>query len=397
MRILVAFDKFKGSLTAARACRIATREIKRLHPDWTVESLPVTDGGDGFAALLTEAAGGTLNAAPVSGPLLERTNANVGLVTWSRLPAAARRLLAPRREPAADAAVALVELAEASGLALVPPEHRDCWRTTTYGTGQLIRAAAEWGARLIVLGVGGSATHDLGLGILNALGVGLRASDGSKIRPGSPNQWDRITRLDGDLFDAIPPIRIACDVENPLLGPAGAAAVFAPQKGLRPEDSDALEAATAAMADRLLQHFGGDISLLARPGAGAAGGTAFGLLATGRCERVSGIDLVAAWLDFEKRIGQADLVLTGEGRLDASSLSGKAPGTLARLALAAGKRVALFAGEVDPEFSCALGANQPACTSTAINPADLSLEAAIAATPKSLATAVAAWAERESG
>ena len=168
MRVLVGFDKFKDTLSAPQACRAAAGALRRRHPDWRIDLCPLTDGGDGFAVLLTEAAGGRMMTVPVSGPRGGLVEAGLGLVAEAQIPPAARRLLSSA-EAASARSVAVLEMAAASGLALLPPAQRDPWFTSTYGTGQLIRAAAEMGAAAILLGVGGSATNDLGLGALAAL------------------------------------------------------------------------------------------------------------------------------------------------------------------------------------------------------------------------------------
>jgi glycerate kinase len=225
-------------------------------------------------------------------------------------------------------------------------EQRDPWRATTYGAGQLIRAAAELGCAGILLGAGGSATIDLGLGSLSALGFEFRGPDGAKIRPPVPVHFDRITRIEGEAFSSLPPICIACDVTNPLLGPDGATAVYGAQKGLRREDRPRFEAAIARLARLLGDYCGRPSSLAEMPGTGAAGGLPFGLMAGTNARLVPGFDLVSAWLGLETRIAAADIVITGEGSFDLSSLSGKGPGAVAARARSLGKVVHVFAGRL---------------------------------------------------
>ncbi|HZP60050.1 MAG TPA: glycerate kinase, partial [Opitutaceae bacterium] len=212
MRVLLAFDKFKDALTARQACDLAGRALRARHPGWQIDSCPLADGGEGFADILTAAAGGQPVPCQVTGPRGGLVDAKLGLVPWRKIPAAARRFF-PVKDP--DAVVAVADLASASGLALLAPELRDPWQTTTHGTGRLLRAAAELRAAAIILGVGGSATHDLGLGALSALGLEFRGGGGEKIRPPVPAYWPRIVAVEGDVFAAIPPIFIACDVTNP--------------------------------------------------------------------------------------------------------------------------------------------------------------------------------------
>jgi len=348
MRVLLAFDKFKGSLTAPQACAAAAAALRAARGGWELDLCPLADGGDGFAEILTTGAGGALAHEQVSGPRGGSVRAHLGLVPAENIPAAARALLGLPALPA-GARVALVELAQASGLALLAPERRDPWHATTLGTGELVRAAAgRHGAAAVVLGVGGSATSDLGLGALAALGLEFCTEVGEGIFPPAPARWDALARVGGKISAALPPLRVACDVDNPLLGPRGAAAVFGPQKGLRAEDVRRLDHAAARVALLLCAHAGRPDALMDAPGAGAAGGIAFGLMAAAGAELVPGSELVAAWLGLDARLAAADLIITGEGRFDASSLGGKGPGAVVARARALGKPVHVFAGAADP-------------------------------------------------
>ncbi len=346
MRVLLAFDKFKDSLTAPQACAAAAAALRERHPDWSLDECPLADGGEGFAPILTRAAGGVSLVHEVAGPRGQPVTAGFGLVPWQQIPAAAQALLnlpLDRREPAN---IAVIEMAAASGLALLPNDQRDPWQTTSRGTGELIAEAARRGAAAILLGVGGSATNDLGLGALSALGLGFADDAGRPVSPPVPAHWSRIQRLTGTVPTSLPPIFIACDVTNPLLGPQGATAVYGPQKGLQSADLARLEHECARLGLMLCTRCGKPDTLMDAPGAGAAGGIAFGLMAAAGARLLSGFDLVSAWLDLERRIAAADLVFTGEGRFDASSLTGKGPGAVARRALALGKPVQVFAGQV---------------------------------------------------
>ncbi len=350
MRVLLAFDKFKDSLTAPAACEHTAAALRAAHSDWTLDLCPLADGGEGFCEILTHAAGGTVETHTVPGPRGASTPATLGFVPLANIPAAARTLLALEiRHSSSDIppTVAVVEMATASGLALLAPDQRDPWHTTTHGTGELIRlAAARPGVVAILLGVGGSATSDLGLGALAALGLTFHAADSSSISPPIPAHWSRIAHLSGHLPASLPPIRIACDVTNPLLGPRGAAATYGPQKGLRPADLARLDHESARLALLLCAYAQRPDSLMDTPGAGAAGGISFGLMAATGAQLLPGFDLVSAWLDLERKLAAADLVITGEGRFDDTSLTGKGPGAVAARALALGKPVHVFAGAV---------------------------------------------------
>jgi len=365
MRALIAFDKFKDALTARQACDAAARALRSLHPDWQLDLCPLADGGDGFLDVLTLAARGRKTTFPVMGPRGGSIEAPVGIVPFENIPPEALSLLAigpgpgengPGGPSTGKPTIAVVEMAAASGLALLPPELRDPWQATSYGTGQLIRASAEMGASAVLLGVGGSATHDLGFGALAAMGLEFRTADGRKLKPPLPAQWAELEAIDGEVFPSIPPIRIACDVSNPLLGRNGAAAVYGPQKGLAAGDLNRMEAATALAAARLCrlatnprfisESFDWTDLGPVTPGAGAAGGITFGLMVAAGARLVPGFSIVSAWLDFDRRLAAADLVITGEGRFDESSAAGKGPGAVVGLARKLGKPVHVFAGQI---------------------------------------------------
>ena len=438
MRVLVAFDKFKNSISAPVACDIAAGAIASARAGWDCDRCPLSDGGEGFMEILTRSAGGTVFPAEADGPRGGRVAAAFGIVSNDRIPSGARaRLGAAAAAPGGS--VGIVEMSAASGLALLEAGMRDPLRATTRGTGQLILAAAGSGAGAILLGVGGSATHDLGLGALGALGITFAGAGGETLDPpvpadwgalrsiagrvpctlppifiacdvensllgprgalgalgisyageageaiGSiiPADWPALRRITGRVSGRIPPILIACDVENPLLGPRGALAVYGPQKGLRPEEAPALEAQGARIAGMLCRHFGRPEDLASTPGAGAAGGIAFGLMAAAGATLLPGFDLVASWLRLDERLEAADAVVTGEGRFDESSLSGKGPGSLVRRALALGKPVHVFAGEV------AVAVETPGLFTHAVTPPGMALSEALSRAPALLSEAV---------
>jgi len=380
MRCLVAFDKFKDALTARQAGETVASVLRARHPDWTLDLCSLTDGGEGFTETLTLAAQGRLELSEVTGPRGLRLPAPIGYVDPSRIPTPARACLPiENRESKIEYSLAVIGLASASGFELLARDQRDPWKTTTYGTGELLARAAGKKAGAIILGVGGSATNDLGLGALAALGFKFFAANGTPVALPTPDEWSRLARIEPAQID-LPPIFIACDVTNPLLGPHGATATFGPQKGLQPEDLPRLEAEMARMAALLCAACDRPFSLADTPGTGATGGLPFGLMVGVGARIVPGFDLVSAWLDLPARLAAADLVITGEGRFDATSLTGKGPGSLVREARRLGKRAHVFAGSLDVEADPCFHA---------ITPTGIPLAEALPRTAEFLAAAVA--------
>jgi glycerate kinase len=388
MRALIAFDKFKDALSAADACRIAANAIAAAAPEAEVLQAPLTDGGEGFAAILSGTAGGTLETVTVNGPRFTPVEAVLGWVDLSTLNPAARALL----DLPVEGRLALVEMAQASGLEQLATSERDPWQTSSYGTGKLMAHAIARGADAILLGIGGSATNDLGLGALEALGIMAYDHTLQPVQQTTPAQWSEIASLGGFVNpeSKIPPVRIACDVSNPLLGERGATSVYGPQKGLKTEDVARMERAVRKQALRLLGLFGHSASTfearLAEAGAGAAGGIGFGLRTSLPDARfVPGFDLVMAWLQLNEKIADADLVLTGEGRFDTSSLEGKGPAAVVAAAAAAGKSAWVLAGAIDDNAKSAL---PPGTHARALSEPGLPLQQALAETPERLRAAV---------
>jgi glycerate kinase len=322
MRVVVAPDSFGGTLSAVEAVAAIAAGWSRVAPGDEVVAIPMSDGGPGFVDVLaSQLAGGDLRAATVTGPLGR--------------PAAATVLIYPA------SGTAYVETAQAAGLHLVTPGERDPLRATTAGVGELIRYALDAGAGTVVVGLGGSATTDGGAGALSALGLRVRGA------------WPAPTGVDGSGLD--PRLRsallvAATDVDNPLCGASGAAAVFGPQKGATPAQVRMLDAALARWAEVLARDLG--MSVATRPGAGAAGGLGAGLFALG-ARRVSGVQLVAEHVGLAAAVGAADLVLTGEGSFDAQSLRGKVVAGVASAAARAGKPCLVLAGRVSLPASAA--------------------------------------------
>ena len=323
MKILVAMDSFKGSLSAAAACRAVARGLESAGHRPRV--LPIADGGEGTAAAFLAARPGEWIDSRVAGPRPE-TEVAAGYAWFPE----------QRR--------AVVEMAAASGLTLLAPSERDPLRTGTYGSGQLIAAAAARGAREILLAVGGSATVDGGIGAAAALGWRFRDRDGRELAPvgGSLPEIERIIRPPKL---RLPPVKVLCDVRNPLNGPDGAARVYAPQKGADERGVELLERGLLKLGSLVERELG--IEIGAMPGGGAAGGLAAGAVAFLGGRLCVGIDTVLDALDFDRALEGVDLLVTGEGSFDRQSLYGKAVAGLAARARAERVPVAVIAGRVD--------------------------------------------------
>lgn len=372
MRVLVAFDKFKDALTASEACVAAAAALRTKHPDWQLDLCPLTDGGEGFVEILCHDHAALIEHIQVRGPRGGSVTAPVGFVPVAVLHTAARERLGIT----ITGKVAVIGMASASGLALLPMDQRNPWHATTAGTGDLLRYAADRKAEAILLGVGGSATNDLGFGALAALGLRFIDAFGQVVEP-TPARWHQVVRLEGRVD--LPPVFIACDVTNPLLGQKGATVTFGPQKGLVPTDVLELETRARRMAALLCDHCNLPHRVAEMPGMGAAGGLPFGLVVATGAKLVPGFDLVADWLNLPSRIRAADLVITGEGRFDATSLGGKGPGSIASSARRLGKPAHVFAGSLGVE---------PDSRHHAITPAGMPLTEALPRAGEMLAAAI---------
>jgi len=324
MKILVASDKFKGSLTANEACSAIAaglREGTSGEPH-EIRCLPIADGGDGIADTLTNAAGGEWITLTVQGPLGGPVTAGYGIIDGGK--------------------TAVIEMATASGLALLGDGPLDPSRASTFGTGELILDAISRGVTEVLLGIGGSATNDGGTGM--ALALGYRFYDPDKhLLADLPLELDRVTTIEAPHSFVCPRVTVACDVTNPLLGPRGCTAIYGPQKGVTEETAADHEDRLARLVDAT-----GEKGKLAAdtPGAGAAGGLGFGAMIFLNAKLVPGFDLVADRLGLAEAVQWADLVITGEGRLDHQSLEGKGPHGVAELARASGKSTAAFCGSL---------------------------------------------------
>jgi glycerate 2-kinase len=364
VRICIAPDKFKGSLSAPEAARLIAKGLARWLPDAELELVPVADGGDGTAQTLVDALAGQLVSTTVTGPDGKSVHASYGLL---------------------DSNTAVIELAQASGLALVADGKNDPLTATTWGTGELISAALDAGAHRIILAVGGSATNDAGTGALAALGAVFSDEQGA-VLPRGGAALTRLARIDTERLERRlrgATIEIASDVKNPLCGPSGASAVYGPQKGAGPTDVRVLDTALQRFAAIVQKTSGVDVSEV--PGAGAAGGVGAGFLGLAHATLRPGADLVLEVLGFSQRLVRVALVITGEGRLDRQTFSGKAPFAVARAASQRGIPTVALAGSVE----CSPHDLEDAAISAALSivPGPMVLEEAMRRAPELLTNA----------
>ena len=363
MKIVVAMDSFKGSLAATDACQIVAEALDVVLPGARIIAKPMADGGEGTAAVIMAAVRGQWVEKQVVGPL-PSMSVDAGYV-WL-----------------ADERTAVVEMASASGLQLLKDDQRNPLATTTYGTGQLIRAAVDQGARRILLAIGGSATVDGGVGAAMALGWRFRTEAGGDIplRGGGLRHIAEIIPPDREMEASV---EVLCDVDNPLCGRQGAAHVYGPQKGATPQMVETLDAALAHLARCVSGQLGRNVADV--PGAGAAGGLAAGAIAFMDARLASGVEVVMAQIGLAKALDDADWVITGEGCFDHQSLRGKVVSGVARLAKQHGARVAVIAGQVrlPPQVYAAAGIE----TAVAARRSDMSLDFALAHSTELLAQA----------
>lgn len=360
MRVLIAIDKFKGSITAPQAAAAIQTALQQSHPQLECDLCPIADGGEGTAEAVIAALSGAWVQTGTFDAQNRPVSARYGLVKD------AKNLQA------------IMEMSAASGLAMVSDLPLDPATASTHGTGFLMLDAVKRGARRLVIGIGGSATNDGGIGMAAALGFRFFDAEGQPLPP-VMLAMDRLARIEPSAR-SFPEILVACDVNNPLLGPHGCTRVYGPQKGVR--DFEFFESRLERLADIVKRDLGVDHRKV--PGSGAAGGLGFGLMSFCGARLTSGFDLIADLVHLRDRIAAADLVITGEGRLDAQTLHGKGPMGVADLARALGKPVAAFAGAIEaedqlrPRFDLLC----------AIKPADMPLAEAMQRGPELLTTAV---------
>ncbi|PQZ93254.1 MULTISPECIES: glycerate kinase [Pseudomonas] len=362
MKIIIAPDSFKDSLSAEGVAQAIAAGLRDVWPDAQLIQCPMADGGEGTVDAVLAACNGELRRQHVRGPLGETVEAR-----WGWL---------------ADSQTAIIEMAEASGLQLVPPGQRDACTTTTFGTGELIRAALDLGARRIILAIGGSATNDGGAGAMQALGVHLLDAAQQPLPPGGLGLAQlahiNLEHLDPRLAQVR--FEIAADVNNPLCGPHGASAIFGPQKGANPGQVQQLDAALGHFADHCAKVLPHDVR--DEPGSGAAGGLGFAAKAFLGAQFRAGVEVVAELVGLDAAVRGADLVITGEGRFDAQTLRGKTPFGVARIAQRHGAPVIVIAGTLGDGYEqmYAHGVN----AAFALPSGPMSLEQACAEAPRLL-------------
>lgn len=325
-KIVIAPDSFKGSMSAREAAEAIERGIKAVCPNVIIEKIPMADGGEGTVETLVDATGGRAIKVNVLGPLGEERESYFGIL--------------------GDGKTAVIEMALASGLPLVPKEKRNPLVTTTYGTGQLIKAALDQGCREFIIGIGGSATNDGGVGMAQALGVRFLDAEGKEIPfgGGSLNRLEKIdtSKIDPRLKEC--KVMVACDVNNPLCGPKGASAVFGPQKGATPEMVELLDRNLAHLAAVIKRDVGEDVKDF--PGAGAAGGLGAGLMAFCHAQLQRGIEIIIQATRLAEKMAGADLVITGEGQMDFQTAHGKTPMGVATVAKSMNIPVIALVGKI---------------------------------------------------
>ncbi|WP_417660222.1 glycerate kinase [Pseudomonas sp.] len=350
MKVVIAPDSFKESLTAAEVAEAIARGWSAVYPQAEISLKPMADGGEGTVDAVLAAAGGERRELQVQGPLGQPVSAHWGLLRDN---------------------TAVIEMAAASGLHWVPRDQRDATVTSSFGTGELIRAALDAGVERIILGLGGSATNDCGAGLMQALGVRFLDADDRELAPGGAALIN-LAQIDLSNLDArVLKVQfdIAADVDNPLVGPRGASAIFGPQKGASPDQVQSLDAALQRMSRIVTSTLGEDFSAI--PGVGAAGGLGFAAKAFLKARFRPGVELVAELSGLATALQGADLAITGEGRLDAQTLHGKTPIGVARLAKAAGVPVVVLAGSLGEDYQRTYTGGIDAAFSLTPGPMDL--------------------------
>jgi len=375
MKIIIAPDSFKGSLTAPQAAAAIASGVRRVAGDAEIVEIPLADGGEGTVDAMVAAAGGHVRRVLVSGPLGEPVEAAYGI------------LAEPTGDEPRGQKTAVIEMAAAAGLPLVPPDRRNPLNTTTYGLGELILDALSRQCGSFIIGIGGSATNDCGTGMAQALGVRFIDRAGKQVtEPMTGRAMGRVASIDVSKVPAAlseASFAVACDVKNPLLGPDGATRVYGPQKGASDDDLETLESNMRHIVGLIEASTGREVR--ETPGAGAAGGLGAGLMALLGAQIHPGVDLVMERCRFAQRVRDASLIITGEGRLDRQTAFGKTIAGVARVAGQYSVPVVALAGSVGPGAGKLL--ELPVGAFLSIVPGPMSLAQAVREAAKLLADA----------
>ena len=327
MRILIAPDKFKGTLSAREVAEAIAAGLRDVLRDAKIEIVPMADGGEGTAEVISQALGGTWIKCKAHDPLSREIEASYGWIQNRKL--------------------AVMEMSEAAGMRRLQANELNPENATTFGVGEMISYSAKHGAEELIIGLGGSATNDGGFGMARALDFEFVNASGEELDGFNPSNLQELERIDRPSDLKLPKITAAVDVKNPLLGENGATRVFGPQKGATADEIDKFEGALTQLADVVAKQFGFDYRN--QPGAGAAGGLGFGLMSFCGAKVRPGFDVVAEAVGFESKMKDVDLVITGEGSLDRQTLEGKTPAGVARAARKLGKRVFAFVGRASDD------------------------------------------------
>ncbi len=367
---LVACDKCKGSLSAFEVCSLAKSVLQQRFPGSQIVEVPLTDGGEGFTDILTCGATGLFHPIKVKDSIGNQKQAKIGLCEIAKLPASVTQAL----ELPSSGKLAIVEMAQSAGLADLTSDQRNPWQTSTYGVGQMLLEAARLGVDAILLGIGGSSTNDIGLGALHALGLSIKNEKQEEIPFPSPSTWTNIRELGPESLSDLPPIRIACDVENQLLGEFGATAHYGPQKGLPKSEIGLFESEIKDLLNLLKPKEPKTFDLAKANGSGAAGGMGFGLSLFYEVSLVQGFQLISSWFEIEKKIKKADFVITAEGRFDQTSMDGKGPYEIVKVAQQNSTQSLVIAGSVDDKVAVQLSKNFPDCSFISFGRSDWTME-----------------------
>lgn len=326
MKVTIAIDSLKGSLSSIEAGEAAAAGIRKVYPDAKIQVCPLADGGEGTAEALVFGMGGSWQTLMATGPLGDKVECKYGMIAENNL--------------------AIIEMASAAGITLIKPEERNPLKTTTYGVGEMIRDAIKKGCRSFIIGIGGSATNDGGIGMLQALGFEFLNKNGAQVKYGAEGVSELCVICEDHVMPELKEctFKVACDVTNPLCGESGCSAIYGPQKGADKAMIEKMDRWLGMYAKLTREAHGVDLSEY--PGAGAAGGLGFAFLSFLNAKLESGIQIVLNETGLEKHIEASELVITGEGRLDGQTVMGKAPIGVAKLAKKHGKKVIAFSGAV---------------------------------------------------